>query len=564
MRRVGLIGLVLTWGLLPGAAWAADAPAEGAPAAAPLSKDVSAVAMAGCVTASDGARPLCPTALDADAADVVEPPEAVEVGDEPPPAAEPPGLRVHVLQRLMAQQESVRPVAGPLPGEGGLAPTLRAWSRTRAGLDWLHESNGFVREARAALEFDLDRGTLEPDVADWAVNLRRANLEMTTNIGQFSAGRTVSQWGLGLVAQAGEADPMQFGMRRAGSLVDRVQYAMLPGALWHKGDPRDAFPLAVAVAADRVVSDDLMRARGRLQGVTGGDDQGQQVLGALLYRGEHLQAGTYIASRSQTDALGLTLDVVVYDLYARLATRIRGWGVSLAGEGVVARGTTTWLRTVNQNASDVAQFGGVVRLDLEHEGLQLRLETGLASADERPFDGAVRAFQFASDYRVGLVLFPSVLAATSTQAVRNLGDPRFVGQAPDGASHIQTHGAVAQAMYLNPTLRMRVRPGLHVLAGALWARQAGAVADPFQSFLAGGEPRGPRGGVGGRDLGLELDGALEWRTHLWRGELRQELELLVRGDAGVLLPGDAFDNAVGVAAPAVAVVQGQAALRWVW
>ena len=173
-------------------------------------------------------------------------------------------------------------------------------------------------------------------------------------------------------------------------------------------------------------------------------------------------------------------------------------------------GKTTWLRTVNQDSSEVAQYGGVVRLDLEHGGLQLRMEGGLASADDRPFDGAVRAFQFASDYRVGLVLFPSMLAATSAQAVRNLGDPRFVGQAPDGSAHIATQGAVAQAAYVQPVLRMRVRPGLHVLVGALWARQTAAMADPFQSFLAGGSPRGPRGGHDGRDLGLEFDGAIEW------------------------------------------------------
>ena len=67
-----------------------------------------------------------------------------------------------------------------------------------------------------------------------------------------------------------------------------------------------------------------------------------------------------------------------------------------------------------------------------------------------------------------------------------------------------------------------------------------------------------------RSLGLEFDGAIEWRTALWRGGPRQELELMLRGDAGFLLPGSAFDDRFGNAAPAVAVVQGQAALRWLW
>ena len=32
-----------------------------------------------------------------------------QIGDEPPPVAEPPGTRVHVFERLMAQDESLRP-----------------------------------------------------------------------------------------------------------------------------------------------------------------------------------------------------------------------------------------------------------------------------------------------------------------------------------------------------------------------------------------------------------------------------------------------------------------------
>lgn len=509
-----------------------------------------------------GPQPLEPDEV-AVSGEIAETPRAVALHAAAKAHAGPAaGWRAWAADRLAAERQSAAPVLGALPGDHGVAPSTASWNRLRAGLGWTYRAaQGFVREVQTLAEVDANRGGLDRfDASGTWLTLRKAWVEVTTVAGQFGVGRTTSQWGLGLVAQGGEEDPLQFGMRRGGSLVDRMQFAVVPAAAFQAGDPLEAFPLAVVLAYDRVVADDLMRLRDPWDGVRGGADTGRNLIAALLYRGKSLQLGAYASARNQTDAEGLGLTARIFDAFGRWQARLQGWQVTLSGEGVYAAGTTTWLRTPAQpDHLLVEQFGGAARVEVERKSVHMRLEAGIASGDSRPFDDTVRNFAFASDYRVGLVLFPAYMGAVSAVAARNLADPRFVGQGPAGVEHVLTHGATTQAMYLNPVVRLRVGRHLAVMGGMVWARAPVDVADPFQTFLAGGTPTGPRGARAGRDLGLEVDGAVEYLE-----PLGSAVDLLVRGDAGVLLPGDAFDDAAGNAAPAMAVVQGQVALRAKW
>ncbi len=481
--------------------------------------------------------------------------DAVADGEDATATDEAPlrsGLRWHIngAWRLAGDHVTGIDVNAPTPTR--LTPDDTGEHRLRLGGDVEYAiKEGFVRGLAAQVQADFRQSNYTVDTADGFL-MRKAFAEATTLAGRLSAGRTTQHWGLGLVAQDGVDDPMQFGMKHGGGIVDRVQYSILPAAIFHSGDPLEAFPLALAVAYDRVRLDDMARLD---------SDIAHHWLAALLYRGKELQAGLYGVKRDQKDAAGLGLDAWIGDAYAEYSSWSKtGWKLGVSGEVAVVSGTTTWLRTLAQpDHLDVAQWGGVIRGDASHKQLKLRLEAGIASGDDRPFDSTLHNFQFASDYHVGLVLFSQYMRQQSRNTMANLGDPRFTNGAPAGVEHVDTHGAVTQAMYLHPVVRVEPFKRLAVMVGAVWARSPVEVADPFQTYLAGGVPAGPRGAKRQVDLGLEFDSAIEWNQPLAVG-----LSLLARVDGGVLLPGHAFDAADGTAASAVAAVQGQLALRGTW
>ena len=468
------------------------------------------------------------------------------------------GVRWHINGSWRLAGDRASAIDVNRPDALRLSPDDAGEHRLRLGGDVEYaRPEGLLRSLSAQVQADFRQVSVAQNSANSGdlpdgFLLRKAFAEATTLVGRVSGGRTTQHWGLGLVAQDGVDDPMQFGMKHGGGIVDRVQYSILPAALFQAGDPLDAFPLALAVAYDWVRQDDLVRSD---------TDIAHHWLAALLYQGKDLQAGFYGVKRDQKDAAGLGMDAWIGDAYASYgAWTNTGWRLSLAGELAVISGTTTWLRTVTQpDHLNLAQWGGVIRGEAASKHIKLRLEGGIASGDDRPFDSTLHNFSFASDYHVGLVLFSQYMRLQSRNSMSNLGDPRFSNGAPSGVEHVDTHGAVTQAMYLHPVVRVEATKRFAVMAGAVLARSPQDAADPFQTYLAGGVPTGPRGAKHQQDLGLEFDSAVEWNQPLAAG-----LSLLARVDAGVLLPGHAFDAADGTPAPAVAAVQGQFAVRGSW
>lgn len=513
----------------------------------------------------DSAAAVTPSALPQDISPSFETP--------PPAAAEPPVARVErprmvveervepetpgwhhafdLTARLLADGVSAIETLGPL------ATDLRRTSgpaqmdyRSRAGGKVLWLSDGFVRRAEGRVEVEFRRSDLNTPETDLnGTQLRRGGVEVTTGVGRFTVGRTVSQWGLGLVANDGGDDPLQFGGKRGGHTVTRLGWAILPAAIFQGGDPAEAFPLALAVAYDWVGRDDLANRSG---------DSAHNAVAALLYQGSILHAGVYGVHRDQRDALGLTTDAKIVDGFVRWRVNAQqGRYALLAGEGALIQGHTGWMKTVgNRDGLDIKQFGGVARVELGSPFWSTRIEAGIASADARPLDGTLRNFRFASDYHVGLVLFPQVQRAMADNAAANLGDPKYSAYPPAGVERLGTGGAVTQASYIHPVVRWQVSPMAAVLLGGLWAESPSAVADPYRTWLAGGRPTGPRGGVGSRDLGMEFDAGLETvhGTASW-------LQLVARLDAGVWFPGAAFNDADGRPMAAVGAWQGTLLLR---
>lgn len=458
-----------------------------------------------------------------------------------------------LYQRFVADSASLVEANGPEPKETlRLSSPTEVESRSRFGgeVAW-RSASGFLRAIKGEVELEVrswDRP--EPALRDGPTLWRRASAEATTLAGQFTFGRTQSTWGLGVLAHDGVEDPMQFGVRRGSSTVTRLGYALLPAALWHGGDPTQAFPLALAVAYDWVGRDDLAAYPG---------DQANNTIAALLYRGKELQTGVYGVLRKQTDANSLTMEATIVDGFLRWRrSNGRRNYLELAAEGVMVQGQTGWLATPSQpGPKDIEQYGGVARIEVgQGRGSSFRLETGTASADSRPGNATLRNFRLANDYRVGLVMFPVAQRLLSRQAAANLSDLRYSATAPAGIERVNSDGAVTQATYVHPVLRVEPSKNQAILLGALWASSPSDAADPFRSWLAGGEAVGPRGAKGKRDLGLELDAAIESKSRLARWA-----ELVLRLDAGVWFPGDVFDDASGQAMAAVGAWQGALQLR---
>ncbi len=385
--------------------------------------------------------------------------------------------------------------------------------------------------------------------------LRRAFVAVDTTLGRLAAGRTVSTWGLGLLAQSGDPDPYQFGIKRDGSIVDRVQIALAPFMRFEGARPSGT-PLFISFAADRVVFDDLADLAEK--------DEAYNLIGAVAYTGKKVQAGGYVVFRSQentSNQADLRIDANAFDIYARWADKVGDWQIEAATEWLMLRGETTYFRTAsNPDLLKVAQFGGVLRLTASRDALGVRLEGGLASADDRPFDDTLSNFKFSREYRVGLAMFHQGLRRTSATMAANLNDPRYVGQAPAGFDRAATAGSVTSAIYVMPTVRYQLfDKRLTLLGGVLYAQGPAPLVDAYQSGLNGGDAIGPRGGKASADLGFEADVAVSWRQ-----PFATHFAVLVRGDMGYWAPGAAFNDASGAAANALTVWMGRLELQGSW
>lgn len=474
--------------------------------------------------------------------------------------------------RVAMTQLSAIDVGRPLAEDGGqLEPTVGFDNRVRVAghADFRHRT-GFLRGIRAEVAADLFAGPLSTSLEDQALtydplqppsdglatpeaqHLRVASLEVTTLAGRVAGGRMASSWGLGLVANGGQDDPMQFGFKRTGHYVNRIAYSMIP-SVWFMGDEglRDA-PFTIGAAYDWLVHDD------RADEDEG--DRGNNIIAFLGWFSKDLQVGAYGVRRTAEDIDGLETEAWVGDVYAHGVLVVDGWKLQAATEWAVITGSTEELRSyANPEQVDVLQVGGAVRFDVEKDWFVARLEGGYASGDSRPYDDTLHTMSFASDYRVGLGLFPEYLRRQTAVASWNARDPRFTGEPPVGFDELPSRGAVSQALYLNPVLGIRPFPNLLIISGAVLAMAPVDYADPYQTALAGGTPTGPRGATHERDLGLELDVGVRWDQPIAAG-----FAVAARFDAGVLFPGAVFDDAEGNSASALAVTVGQVMLRGEW
>lgn len=357
------------------------------------------------------------------------------------------------------------------------------------------------------------------------IRLRQLYLEWLTPIGLLRVGQMAFSWGLGIISNGG-AEPPVFGDYRYGDLVRRVLFATRPAG-------RDS-PFTIAVAGDWVAWDLVADFEGR------GDLAFQGVLAAYYEQGED-RIGGYVAYRHQTNPLDDTLEVFVADLFANLYFEEPSGGrILTALEVVYVRGSTSYTRTVEHPVQDVEQLMFVGRLGRKDPHVDVILEGGYASGDSNAEDAIQRRATMDPDHRVGLILFPEVLAAQSARSAHLASSPELFGRPGRGVELLPTNGGVSGAYYFFPYVIWRPLTWLQARLGAVLAWASTDVVDPFAQRARSSSVNYRGGDPTRRDLGLELDGSL-----LASGPIAEGVTLSGGVEGGVLFPGRALDDAEG-------------------
>lgn len=350
-------------------------------------------------------------------------------------------------------------------------------------------------------------------------------------------GRMSSPWGRGILANDGYGYKNDFGDEFFGSIVDRVLLATKPIDLVTLGKRKT--DIILAIAYDWLVVNDPTGDE---------DDDPSEFIVALFKEPEQdnkkllhdLMAGIYYVNREQDD--NTTANVI--DMTFRLPVYLMDDALKLvfAFEGVYIWGETDANKSLTApQGSDISMLGCAGTIAGETKYIDLILEAGYASGDPDPFDDEITDFHFHPDYNVGLILFERVLSAATANTSYQFSSPALLTIPPAGIDLLPTNGAVTNAVYLYP--RLKVRPiikGLEIVMGLLYAYAPQDLVDPYQSFLNGGVATNYNGGPADSDLGWEYDLGVSYTL----GNPKK-LALRVGGQWGWFFPGKAFDDAYG-------------------
>ncbi|MCS6898230.1 MAG: hypothetical protein RMJ98_00140 [Myxococcales bacterium] len=469
-----------------------------------------------------------------------------------PPEVDLIRFATHGEYQLRGQLQS-DPILQPPAAEPGAASLgqrgkILQWFRTTPRLQ-------ITTQAEIVGQIDLLRGLVTGATTRYmdaaAIPESRANpltidprwlyFELLRKIGRLRIGLQPVHQGLGLLFDDGD-HPTLFGDYQRGDSAVQGQFTLRPGgrtgqvALWASGGAifRDSWA--------RLTEGDLA-----WQGMAG-----------LTLGAETNQVGAWGALRSQRrreearaveHPLLERLDAQILDVHGRFATKAPGANVYLFGEGEVAllRGELQEYRSEPQR---LLSWGTVLRLGIAHEAgareerfadAVVSVAWGNASGDNNPQDGTARRFAMHPNHNVGLVLFDHLLHVQTARAA-TLARSIPAQERPPGFALYPTNGGVAGATYFNPTLVLRPGSRLDLKIGWVIAQATADLVDLYRLLGSGQRTNHLGGAPSQRNLGIELDGGLEWRYPL---DFDMSLQLGVQ--AGVLFPGEAFENVMGAA-----------------
>jgi hypothetical protein len=391
------------------------------------------------------------------------------------------------------------------------------------------------------------------------VQVKRAWLELALPVGNLRVGRQPSNWGLGILSNAGDGFDDDFGENHFGSTFDRIAFATKPfsilRALRHETSVESNFVFAYAYDKlseepcitgtqlalfnkgfdctfldpdTRFAKQQAERPFGSSQWLEHGNDDVQEHIFVLLYNDEkwhpetptdQLKMGLYVVWRTQGHSYTVPLpagtvdhgaSIRIYDGYYKLRlgrfySEAEGYVITGTASGVIPLGCPTPTCDKEALAIGAVWRGGVMTPSFD--GI---FEAGYASGDDDISDGTFKQRALHPDYNVGLLLYEEVLRQR-TFAVYS----KFFGNA------LESLGGVIDSYYLFPRVRYRPRrvPGLEGLLGVVlaWRDQA----DEFGLFDR----------TKGRFLGLETDAAVKYSWAEDHLNFTLQAGLLVFGDA---------------------------------
>jgi hypothetical protein len=387
------------------------------------------------------------------------------------------------------------------------------------------------------------------------LRFRRAYGDVALPFGILRVGRQPIIYGTGVFGSDGDGRANRWGFARQGNQVDRILFATKPlEALKRKEDvdKSENKGLVFAIGYDKIVTDKVYLR---------GDDV-QQIFTALRYgeptfadKGKDLSAQAFYVHRwdqqysSSINAMGVRAAARYGPFYAGFDTALI---LGKTREISSAYGLLTNDPAVDQT---IRQYGGRAVVRFEQPLFTAYLEADYASGDADPqVRTPLTQFVFAEDANIGLLLFKHVLAfqtarasAAGTEVLRRLGATTFPSEA------VATRGSFTNAKAIFPQLDITPHRNVLFRVGALFAWCAEPMVDPVTSLqrrdgntikddlvnFAGGKP--------GNYYGTELDGRMRLT---FIDHFHFDLE------GAVLFPGDALQNADGVAVRSM-LVQGR-------
>jgi hypothetical protein len=357
-------------------------------------------------------------------------------------------------------------------------------------------------------------------------------VELNVVLGVIRAGRMPSDWGLGLLTDGGGGFDDDFGWNDVMSISDRVLFATMPVAIGQSIAKSDAdpFPLYLVVAYDKLVTDDTAIGGARIPYLSNWlghyDDDVDSFTAALAYSGEDLDwigandalaAGFYYVQRWQN---ATNSRVHIFDWFLKLHLGpafaeyehylIKGHSQAIPLLPSATDDPDDWLR--EKADADIAAW--IARVGVDFWKMRFKLEAGYSSGDETATDETFKVRAANSNVRVGLVLFPIVLAERTRGGWAD----------QDG---MWSGGALYNAWFFMQTLRYEPVDGLELIVALLeaWRDEAdGAVISSFAD---------------GKFLGFETDMAVKYHFHGGHAHIGVEGGVLHAGDA---LKGPGFNT----------------------
>ena len=90
---------------------------------------------------------------------------------------------------------------------------------------------------------------------------------------------------------------------------------------------------------------------------------------------------------------------------------------------------------------DVLQFGGAARVGIERPNrYRFSLEGGYASGDSNPLDAVQQRLSFNPSHRVGLILFPELIAWETARSAVIAGDATLGASGTNGRRLLPSNG----------------------------------------------------------------------------------------------------------------------------